>query len=454
MPASPRVPAGPLARLLRSLVFRLVALFYHRIEVRGTERLPDGPAVFVLNHPNGLLDPLLLMAALGRPVAFLAKSTFFAHPLGHLAMRAFGALPVYRRRDAGQRGGAEGASDAAVRNEATFARCRALLHAGGAMALFPEGTTHSEPQLMPLRTGAARIALGAEAEAGFALGLRVVPVGLWYEDKTRFRSAVVVAVGAPFTLTAEAAAYREAPRQAVDAVTERIDAALDAVVLQAENAELLSAIPVVAAWTAPAGGGLARRHAWSVRLLDAYHHLHRTDPARLQRIAAEARRYAGLLADLGVADPWTLERPAPRRRGLVLRVLALGVAAPLALAGWLMSYAPYRLAGPLAVRVTGGEAAVLGTVKLIAGAVLVPAAWLAEAAVAGALWGWAWGAGLLLLAPAAAYAALRWGEAWHRLRALASYRGLHRRRASLVALLAERRRALAQTVADAVEAPT
>ena len=91
--------------------------------------------VFVLNHPNGLMDSLVLKAALKRPIAFLAKSTLFGNPLGKAVMEAFDSLPVYRRRDDGLPGGPKG--DANERNEVTFARCRAILAQKGAIALFP-----------------------------------------------------------------------------------------------------------------------------------------------------------------------------------------------------------------------------------------------------------------------------------------------------------------------------
>jgi 1-acyl-sn-glycerol-3-phosphate acyltransferase len=224
------------ARLVRAFILRLVRLFYPRIEVRGLEHLPrSGPVIFVLNHPNGLLDPMVLIIATGRLVRFLAKSTFFGNPVGRMMMSAFGVLPVYRQRDEGQAGGPQG--DAVDRNEETFARCRELLRRGWALALFPEGTTHSGSMLLPLRTGAARIALSAEAEAGWKLGLQVVPVGLWYQSKTIFRTAALVVIGQSFDLAEFAPAYTADPRQAVKELTDRIDARLDTVVLQAENAQ-------------------------------------------------------------------------------------------------------------------------------------------------------------------------------------------------------------------------
>ena len=94
-----------LQKTIRFILLRLVELFYPRIEVDGAENLPgSGPIIFVANHPNGLLDALVLMIGLRRHISFLAKSTFFANPIGRALMEAFGALPVYRQRDEGLAG--------------------------------------------------------------------------------------------------------------------------------------------------------------------------------------------------------------------------------------------------------------------------------------------------------------------------------------------------------------
>lgn len=444
-----------LQQLLQIIVFRLVRLFYSKIDVRGREHLPaDGPVIYVLNHPNGILDPILLMIATQRPVAFLAKSTLFTYPLVGWGARVFGALPVFRTRDMGKRGGPTDSRDMAARNEETFAECRALLRRGRVMALFPEGTTHSEPELLPLRTGAARIALSAADETDWSLEVRVVPVGLWYENKTRFRTSVLLVVGEPFLLDDYAGAYRADERQAVQAVTDRIEEGLDAVVLQAENAELLLGIPVVAAWTAPEGAApnLSRQHEWAATLFAAYKHLHHTDPDRLERIADEARRYALLLQAVGIADPWRLEDPTINRGHLAGRILALTLTALPALAGSLMSYVPYRLAGTIERAINPRDRTQTGTIKLAGGSVLVLVTWIVEAVVMGVVFGPVWGVALFVIAPLLGYTALRWGEGRKALRELLSYRWLQERRGGLVALLAARRQDLARNVMDAVEA--
>lgn len=90
-----------------------------------------------------------------------------------------------------------------------------------AVQIYPEGRSHSEPSLTPLKTGAVRIALRAEAGAGWSPGLRVVPVGLTYERKHRFRGRVVATVGEPLTLALGAfrALHDKAPHRAVRTLT-------------------------------------------------------------------------------------------------------------------------------------------------------------------------------------------------------------------------------------------
>ncbi|MFN8500527.1 lysophospholipid acyltransferase family protein [Kouleothrix sp.] len=437
---------------MRLIILQLVRLFYPRIEVRGLDRLPTGqPMLMVANHPNGLLDALVLMIGLRQHVAFLAKSTFFANPVGRVLMAAFGALPVYRPRDEGLAGGAQG--DRSSRNEATFARCRELLQRNHPLALFPEGTTHSHTTMLPLRTGAARIALSAEAETGWAIDLRVVPVGLWYQDKARFRSAALVVVGRPFTIDDLAALYASDPHGAADRLTERIDMYLDEVVLQAENAELLKGLPLVAAWTAPhEPQTLEEQHARTAALLAAYQRLRATDPARLAALEQQARRYARVLRTFGITDPWDLELSAVRRGRLFgLGLLLLALLAP-ALAGFVLSYATYRLAAPLTPVLLGKFEETTSTGKLIIGTVLVVLGWVIAALIAGWLVSGWWGLALLIAAPALAYAALRWGEFWREFREALGYTWLTLRHRALVRELVARRTALAEQVGRAVQA--
>ena len=391
---------------------------------------------------------MVLRVATGVPARFLAKGTLFKNPVSRLAMEAFGSIPIHRAHESGGR-----AADAS-RNDESFARCRAELAAGGALALFPEGVSHSDPQLRPLKTGAARIALSAEAEHGGKLGVTLVPVGLYYERKTLFRSSVLLVVGEPVAVAPLLGDYARDERQTVTTLTETIDARLDDVVLQAESRDLLAGIARVARWTSDrtsdrsddAAQDLAAQHERARDLADAYARLRARDPARVEAIAGEVRAYTRVLRQLGVRDPWALEL-APLRPGALAAAFAkLIVAAPLAALGAVMGWIPYRLAGEVAKRVTRDDD-VLGTTKLIAGTVFLALAWGLEATAAALAWGAGCAVPVFVAGVVTGYVALRFeelrreaAEAWR----LVMLRAFHHQ---TTARLAERRRALADEVA-------
>ena len=440
--------------LLRWLAEVSVRIYYPRRSVEGREHVPaDGAALYVANHPNGLLDPLVMRVTLGRRVRFLAKNTLWGNPFGRLAMDAFECLPVYRQRDVAANVSANARGDTVSRNEETFARCRAELAAGVDLALYPEGTSHAEPQLKPLKTGAARIALGAAAEASAAGARlpRLVPVGTRYENQALFRSGVHMVVGAPIDLTPFLPRYAGDQRQAVDELTDAIRARLDTLVLQAESRELLEGIARVASWTTTTPDPITpeQHHARTRELLTAYAKLRASDPARVEGIAAAARDYARILAKMGVQDPWALEAPHVPRGRVALSFLRTLLLAPITPWGVLTSWIPYRLAGFAAKKMTKDED-VLSTIKMIGGAAFLVAAWLIEAGVIAGFCGFPWALASLVAAPIAGYAALRFGEYLRETAEALRHLGW-RSETETVKRLANRRQRLAQDVAEALQ---
>jgi 1-acyl-sn-glycerol-3-phosphate acyltransferase len=172
--------------IITKLVGWAVAVFYD-LERTGPT-LPPGPVLVTANHPNALVDPMVIFRTAGRPTRPLAKAPLFEQALVGTVLRGLGGLPVYRRQDEPER---------MHLNERTFDAAIEALHAGGAVQIYPEGQSHSEPSMAPLRTGAARIALLAEARRGWSLGLRIQPVGLTYSRKHAFRGRVIAASASP-----------------------------------------------------------------------------------------------------------------------------------------------------------------------------------------------------------------------------------------------------------------
>ena len=296
------------------------------------------------NHPNEAFDPLLVAAAAGRPVRFLAKAPLFAVPLVGAILRAAGCLPVYRRTDDPAQTG---------RNEETFAAVTAALGEGAAIALFPEGTSHDAPALAPLKTGAARMALATTA----ALPLAIVPVGLVLADRDRARSEALAVLGRPVAWD-DLRAGGAAP-DAVRELTSRIVEALEAVTLNLDawaDEPLVTTAEAIYAATHPVppdGAERVRRLWLATRWLRA---LRSSGDPRYPPLALALRTHGRRLARLGLAPADLLE---PSDLGTALRWtgrrLPLAAAGALALPGLLLISWPMQLADVATRTRQGGQ---------------------------------------------------------------------------------------------------
>jgi 1-acyl-sn-glycerol-3-phosphate acyltransferase len=169
--------------------------FYSSIQVAGKTRLPlDGPALLATSHHNALVDALIAVQISPRPLTLTAKATLMDNVVLARLLRLIGAVPLRRVSDEQKRTQA-GAVDPS-RNASAFTALLERLEEGGMILIFPEGKSHSEPALAPLRTGVARIALEARDSRGIR-GLQIVPLGVNFEDKGNPGTAVLAEVGEP-----------------------------------------------------------------------------------------------------------------------------------------------------------------------------------------------------------------------------------------------------------------
>lgn len=386
-------------RALRRFVvpfLRLIAnIFFRRIESVGWDNVPSAPVIFAVNHPNGLIDPLFLLCFTPRPIAFLAKAPILRMPLIGWIARGLDTIPVYRTQD----------NYSTAKNKEMFAAARALLMRGGAIAIFPEGTTHSEPRLKELKTGAARIALGCGADE--CPDIFIVPAAIFYTAKQSFRSNALVYYGDPIKVAPVSVDDAgEPPREAVDVLTSRIEQAMAELTLQADTREALDLIGRAERVMSLGRAALPEQLDLRKRFIAGYARLREHDPARLEHLQSRFERFE---AELGSArlEPETLS--APTLRGSVRTLSTLLVALPLAVAGAIIHYPIYRLIGFVVRRFTHEEELV-ATVKAIAGMVFYPLMYVALALVAWFRFGFLYGAVVLLALPLLGYVALRFFE--------------------------------------------
>lgn len=188
-----------LYQALRAAADAALHWYYADRVVQGRERIPlRGPLLVVSNHPNALVDALVVATAVPQRVLLTAKATLFEHPLLAPLLQAVGVVPLRRMKD--ELSAAKGARVSAERNTDSFRAVTEALRRGGTVLVFPEGISHDQPALAPLKTGAARMALAAR-DAGVP-GIRVLPIGLIFEHKERPRSRILLRVGQPIELDA------------------------------------------------------------------------------------------------------------------------------------------------------------------------------------------------------------------------------------------------------------
>jgi 1-acyl-sn-glycerol-3-phosphate acyltransferase len=408
-----------LYRAVRALAKFWLWFLFKSVDVRHPERVPAaGPILLCVNHPNNLIDSLLVGSAVRRKVHYLATAAMFRRPLMARFLLACGAIPVYRKQDD---------PDKMDRNLDTFSACFAAFARGRLVAIYPEGTTHAEVRVQRIKTGAARIALGYEADHPGEL--RMIPIGLSFEARKSFRGRVLVAFGEPIHPAAYLQAYREDPVKAVDALTRDLQWAMEAQVVNVERIDdqrLVRAVEELyreeLAQQVMDARGLARRDVDPVRLsrsiADALRHFKAADPARVESLWQRIQAYRSLLAQYRVRDEVVRARRQrlPTRTRLVYSWDAI-VGLPFFGYGAVVNALPYYVPRWLARQMARKETD-YATIRLLASIVAFPLFWTLETWLVARMAGAGWAAVFALSLPLSGVIAYRYliGAGWLRSR--------------------------------------
>lgn len=384
---APRMFRRFVDRVIGLLTIGLVLAFHRSVDVVGRERMPARrPVLVVANHGNGFVDPIVVASVLRRLPRFLAKAALWKVVVARPFLALAGVLPVYRTAD----------GDRASDNRSVFEACHHELAQGATVAIFPEGTTGDRAGLDRVKSGAARIALGALPTAPDVV---IQPIGMAFESRVETRSRAVVMFGEPIVVSEHATVVEhrqgepgdgdldgsrpgevepgddEPDRGDVAELTDRITLALEA---------------VSPSFTSVDERELLRAAARTEHLEDSPGHEPRFGDVertarRLAAAPADARRrvidayceYATRLQLIGVSDAQLRRRRVPVVR-LALSVLAL------ALAGTLLMTLTLLYLPAMAIVVVGTglvrSTATKGTVRLLLGLVTGVATWVVAGA--------------------------------------------------------------------------
>lgn len=200
-------------RIVKQILKIALFIFFKKIVVSGIENIPSkGPMILAANHPNTMLDPLIIATLTEQRVGFVANASIFSHKVLVAFFRFFHVIPIFRKKDIGP--GEE------PDNKASFIKCHEYLKDEGTFIIFPEGSSYYELKLREIKTGTARIALSYEDPMDFQGQLKIVPIALDYSDAIQFRSMVSVIIEPPLLIGDYQEEYLKDERNCVKLLTE------------------------------------------------------------------------------------------------------------------------------------------------------------------------------------------------------------------------------------------
>lgn len=432
-------------RIIKRIISWAISLLYHRVEVRQAPGLTEsGSQLANGNHFGGFSDPLLLAYAMDRVPRFVARDVIWKNPIARVIVNWVGAIPVHKPDDGGPKS-----------NDQMFSSCYKALADGELVTIFPEGITVDDPSIAHIKTGSARIALGARASG--VSDLRLISAGIHYENKAALRSDVFIDIGWEIDLDEEIDTYvdpgdpadasnRDAVRKLTDDMERRLRQAApdfeDWATAQSLSAASAVALRDTGGRDPSVGHGDRERLA---RLLDD------ADPEHRDQVVETMDRYQADLDALGATDAMLVAGLSRPRTFLwyLIRTVVIGLLlVPFAVVGVVVNAIPMLvvwLIGRLKV-----ADAMMATIKPIGGLVAFLLTWLGFTYWALTNWGLGGAAAMVLLLPVYLFALIALFERGvligRALRGFAKSRGKRGVRDTIV----DHRRAVVEAVAQAV----
>ena len=200
--------------LLKKWIQLALLVYFRRIKVVGRENIPKGrPIIFAPNHQYAFMDALLIVLVTRKIPYFLVRADIFKRSFFSFLLRTLKMMPVYSQRDS---------VDVISKNEETFSRCVDILKRGKHLTIFPEGNHSKIRKIRPIRKGLLRIGFRTINEDPESKNLVIIPVGINYDDHSRFQSDIFIKFGEPITLEDYNNLYKENQPKAFSDVSAEI----------------------------------------------------------------------------------------------------------------------------------------------------------------------------------------------------------------------------------------
>jgi len=423
-----------------------VRLYFRKISVRNQDRVPSkGPVIFVANHGGAFLDPIVVSVYVKRPLFFLARGESFGTAIARFVFAQINMIPIYRPDETPDKMG---------ENKAVFAKCNEHLANNKCLIIFPEGISHIEPRLKKVKTGTARIALGAAMADPPAKGTLIVPVGINYTNAHHFRSELFVNFGTPIPVDEYLENYQKDERSTVETLTTTIKESLEELIVTVENEQLdvlIDQIKTVYHTTLkkelfPVEKDVAIDFKLASQIANAVHHFEQQEPLRVMQFRERMEAYQYRLNRLQLREKQV--RSVALKRPLWAIAVYLLLLSPVFVYGAVVNGIPYHLTGWITRKVVRRKD-FEGAVRLLAGFLIFLVAYLGLWLFIKDCTVW-WVEVLALLSwVASGLIALGWLKRWHYLHGLNFFKAQFRKQNVEVTALLRMRKELIEELEEA-----
>lgn len=353
---------------LKILMQITVRMFFRSIVIRNKEVIPaDGPLLVLANHPSTFMDPIVIATMLNRKVYFLGKGQLFKTKFAKWLLPKFNIIPVYRKQDDPSQ---------MNKNEETFNKCFEHLENNGAILMFPEGISITERKLRPIKTGAARIVLGAEERNNFQLGIHIINIGLNYTDPHKFNRDLFINIHKPIRVADYKDEYLMDSFKGAKHLTAEITKQLENLIIAIEDNqtdELVRDIEVLYKYHLSEERGISEKEKdaefiITKNIVETVNYFLQHDALRVELLRKRIKDYFKNVSQLGLKD----EDIAPKQKnksfiGNALKAFfIIIVGAPVFLFGLINNFLPFEIPGFLAKKISK-EKEFRGAISMVGG---------------------------------------------------------------------------------------
>lgn len=353
---------------LKQVMKITVRIFFRSITIRNKELIPaKGPLMVLVNHPSTFMDPIVVATMLNREVYFLGKGSLFNTGFSRWLLPHFNIIPVYRQKD-----------DPSLmsKNKETFIRCFEHLEENGVLLMFPEGTSITERKLRPVKTGAARITLGAEARNNFQLGVNIITIGLNYANPHKFNRDLFINIDTPIRVADYKEHYSIDEYKAVDELTEEIRRKLETLIIAIEDDktdQLVKNIELLYKYKLSKERGISKKDkdaefVLTKGIVEAVNYYQKKNPQHVETMRSRINEYLNNLSRLGLTDK---DIARNQKRGSFISsnlkaLLFIVLGFPIYLYGLLNNFLPFEIPGRIA-RKMSSSIEFVGAISMVGG---------------------------------------------------------------------------------------